>query len=177
MKHVGGKQVRYRLFAKLPVIVSLLLLLVACGRQEGRAPWPAKVTSLEGLSDNELGLVRGAISSLNGQAGKTLVEEGHQDGYHIVIKKVDGTDWPKTRAGYATVAGSSCTIELSKQIFENKKADLISSVVWHELGHCSGLGHDPQEGEMMSAITSPFISYSKEVLSRFLEEMSQSAGL
>lgn len=171
--NVGGKRVRYRLLVILPVIV---MGLVACGKKEDRPHWPAQITSFEGFSKEEETHVKESIGSLNDHADEKLVSEENK-GYKIRIRKVDGTDWPKARAGYATVDDSDCLVELSKQIFEDAKSDYIMSVVWHELGHCAGLTHDSKNGEVMSAITAPFTAYSTDALARFMKAIKQSTGL
>lgn len=132
---------------------------------------------MEGFSTDEESKVHTVIGTLNEQSGEELILESNTKGFPITIKKVDGTTWPKSRAGYAILTDSSCTVELSKQIFINERADYIESVLWHELGHCSGLAHDSGNGEIMSATTAPFSSYSSEAVSRFLLEIKNSAGL
>lgn len=167
---------RYRLLVILPVIV--IGLLTGCGKKEEKASWPAHITSMDGFADAESVRVKDAVGALNSHSDKPMITDSTPQGcYQITIKKVEGNDWPASRAGYATVTSTSCLVELSKQIFDNQKTDYIESVVWHELGHCSGLSHDVKSGEVMSPVTEPFIAYGSEVLTRFMQEMKTSAGL
>ena len=62
-------------------------------------------------------------------------------------------------------------------LMSSNTADDLESVLWHELGHCAGLVHVPQTGEIMYAYTNAFSTYSSDALSRFFTAITSSAGL
>lgn len=152
----------------------LLFFLVGCGTRQ----WPATITSMQGFSPTQMQQIQSAISDLNSTGKRPLITtEAGPRTYPISVSLVDPTQATENRAGCATVSGSQCVVQLSSLLFEDEYADDLESVVWHELGHCAGLVHVPQQGEVMFAYTIPFSTYSSDALSRFLTSITSSAGL
>lgn len=163
---------------------ALLLVapfVTACGNlSDSGTGWPARIVSVDAGDSASEDLVRQDMKDLETEAKRTLFVDGEPSGskpvLQITIRRVpDWTDAPR-RAGYATMEGDSCLVELAERLFTTH-AVYRKTVVWHELGHCAGLNHDPDEGEVMSATTSAFSSYDAATLERFIGEFEKSAGL
>ncbi len=158
------------------LIVSLLS--IGCGKQEEKRPWPGHIKSISGFSAEEEAKVRKAIAALNEKAGEEMVSETSQDAnFTIDISKVSASSWPTSRAGYATVSSAHCQVEISDMLFTDQKAEYLHPVVWHEIGHCSGLPHSKSEGEIMSPTTSVMAAYPTNQIGKFIESIRESAGL
>lgn len=158
------------------LIVSVLL--VACGKHEEKAPWPGHIKAISGFSEEEAVKIRSAVTALNDKAGEVLVsEENNNANFTIEIRKVSATTWPATRAGFATVNSAECQVEISDMLFTTQKAEFLYPVVWHELGHCSGLPHTKSEGDIMSPSTSVLAAYPATLIGKFIESVKESAGL
>ena len=125
-------------------------------------------------------LLKADIADLETEAKRKLFLDGEPDGskpvLKITVRRVpDWKDAPR-RAGYATMEGDSCLVELAERLFTTHEV-YRKTVVWHELGHCAGLDHDPRDGEVMSATTSAFDGYDAATLQHFMDEFEASAGL
>jgi len=159
-------------------VVIVALLITACGKnRQSSIPWPAVITNFERFSEAQKEQLLTAVNDLNTQAGKTVITTSEGTGFPISLKLVEPTEDTKTRAGYAILEDDKCNIEISTIVFEPGRADVIKPVLWHEIGHCVGLTHDPQQGEIMFRITSGFTTYTKEAVQRFLYTMLTSAQL
>lgn len=190
---------------KSVAVLAVVLLVSGCGQWRATAlRWPAKLVSIEGLDSMELAAVQGNIDDLNEQLGLTLLLQG-ESGSDIFIKRVQsfdshvnllahtdtayvGIDGMRGAtgtkiAGRATLSNWSCTIELADFLFAKNKTTgemtakaLLLAVLWHEIGHCGGLPHVEEAGELMSPITLPFSSYSDAKIQRFFTDLLNSTG-
>jgi hypothetical protein len=160
------------------IALIICILLAGCGKKGPRLPWPASI-HLTGFADSESEAIRKSFSDLNEKSGKTVVEEsGHADRYPIRFEIVDFPKDKKTQAGLAIIEDETCTIQLSRSLFtDSAHPTYLMPVVWHELGHCAGLLHNPSAGEIMFSSTVPFENYSEEEIKRFFADLFQSSGL
>lgn len=155
--------------------------VTACGNLSNSSTgWPAQLVAVEGGSTEATRLIREDLDALAAAAGHQLFLDGEPDGSAPVLKVTfrrvpDWADAPR-RAGYATMQGDTCLVELAERLFKTHQS-FRKTVVWHELGHCAGLDHDTDDGEVMSATTSVFTSYDGEAIERFLNAFEVSAGL
>lgn len=165
------------------VWIAALFLFVGCGKKgHSYLTWPATLGSLEGFSDSQKEHVLGAISELNGKIRRTIVSptalqsSGTEEGSPIYIKFADRIpERTNVIAGRATVDGEKCVILISSVVADNK--ELLEPVLWHELGHCAGLDHDPLEGEIMYKTTGPMKNYDEATQSRFFAKVLEASGL
>ncbi len=151
------------------------LTVVGCGTQ--RTEWPAYVTSLDGFSEEELQEVRMSIDKLNAESDRPLVildGEPAQTSYLIHIER--SNPWPNEplTAGITMRDDDLCSVALSTELFKSERANYVDSVVWHELGHCAGLTHNPTEGSMMFATAKPFTFFSSDALRSFIQDVEKS---
>lgn len=173
-----GKRCGERL---LRAILLMAPFVTACGNLSNSSTgWPARLVAVDGGSEAATATLRDDLSDLSAAAGRQLFFEGEtmesRPILKITIRRVpDWRDAPR-RAGYATTAGDTCLVELADRLFGTHR-DFRKTVVWHELGHCAGLEHDDQTGEIMSATTSTFSSYDATAIKRFIESFEHSAGL
>lgn len=151
----------------------LLIVLVgtACSKK-GLPGGPGAVVAYENFSEDQRKLLVNTIADLNASAGSTIVEtSANGTSFPITIALVDPPKESPNRAGYAILDGEKCTVQLSRPVFSPNRADYVKSVLWHELGHCFGLTHDPQEGQVMYYSAEPFASYKSDSLKRFYSEV------
>lgn len=164
------------------ILLFFCILLVACGKER---PWPAEVSPCESCSKEEVSELSSSLSELNEKSGASLIsmpESSSKSYFTITVTFVDAStlqsgDSKNTRAGLATVYSDHCDVQLSKDLHKAENAQYFKAVLWHEMGHCAGLAHDPQEEELMSAITKRFSAYSEEAITRFINKFKQSAHL
>jgi hypothetical protein len=180
-----------------------LFALSGCGTERIQLQWPAQIISIDGVSAASLSTLTSQISELNTQLGRDVLSIGNTGkGSPISIAKVNTFSDPSTAptsqadfaeislsdlgmrvraaasnttiAGRATLTVESCSIQLAAFLFDKpENKDLLSAVLWHELGHCAGLGHLTEVAEVMSPITLPLSRYSKEKLQRFFHDFTQ----
>jgi hypothetical protein len=134
----------------------------------------------QSFSEVDQGSVRAAIEELNQGVGRTLIAlDSKEASSPISIELVESIS-PRqesplssgTRvAGRATQLDSGCEILISKFVLESPSRDLLRSVLWHELGHCAGLEHVHEEGEIMYRSSVSFRNYSKSSLEKFFADL------
>jgi hypothetical protein len=164
---------------KLLIGICVVVLLAACGKKgQEDHPWPASV-SLSSLSETQRVKVRETIAKLNTSLGEEALREDDPElPYQISISAVEAPDGDSRKAGIAIIAEESCSVQLSLLLFDDKlKGSYLTEVTWHELGHCAGLDHDPNEGELMYATTTPANELSSGAMQRFFKAFLNSAGL
>lgn len=74
----------------------------------------------------------------------------------------------ETIAGEAYKTLLFCKINLYPNSF-----GILKTTVWHEIGHCLGLGHDGVVGKIMSEKVKPFSTYPGAEVSEFLENVKE----
>ena len=167
------------------VIRSMVLVapfVTACGNLSNSSTgWPAQLVAVDAGGDDGEALVRSDLRDLATAAKKELFQDGEPTGSSAVLKVTirrvpDWVDAPR-RAGYATMEGDTCLVELAERLFASRHAAYRKTVVWHELGHCAGLEHDREEDEVMSPTTTSFDTYDETAIERFVAEFEKSAGL
>jgi hypothetical protein len=134
---------------------------------------------VDGFSNEQRQAILQALQDLNTSAGRTIIriEEGRQENYPVSFHLAAPTPETENRAGEATVASDSCSIEISSRVFDPTYVSTLQAVVWHELGHCAGLLHVPDPGEIMYRITNGFSTYQAAALDRFYRAILGSAQL
>lgn len=147
----------------------VVLVVSACGKKGPNfESWPASISGFENFNETQKQEVVQAITDMNTRSGKTLVSiEPNPAGYPITFAFVDAPESAQTRAGYAIQEEETCRIELSSFLFDGSRNEYIESVVFHEVGHCAGLGHTGGNGDIMSATTNRFVSYNEDKLTQF----------
>ncbi|MBI4404712.1 MAG: matrixin family metalloprotease [Deltaproteobacteria bacterium] len=117
-----------------------------------------------------------------------LLDLNRQNDVALILDQANGDSFPITfgilsespqnpmRVGLATRDECGCTIQLSEKIF-NPSKQLFKSVTFHELGHCAGLNHSSQTGDIMFPVAYPFHSYTAPAFDKFLDDLSMIAGV
>jgi len=154
-------------------MVVITICFVASGCDKSRQDWPASIVAIEGFSEEQEEEVLSAVEDLNDEVGSELVStDPKDDTYPITIILGPPEQEKATRVGLARVSSRSCSIELSKKLFDGTHPDHLKSVVWHELGHCKGLLHTTKEkGDVMSANALSFSLYTAEDILAFIDDL------
>lgn len=164
--------------------LAILVVLTSCGKNGApRLSWPATLGGMEGFSDTQRESVKSAISQLNLKIKRTMVspaglqtQNGSSEGSPIYFRFADSIPEQKNViAGRATVDGEKCIVQISSVVADNN--ELLVPVIWHELGHCAGLDHDPKAGEVMYASTVSMKNYDQATLGRFFTHVLEASGL
>jgi len=163
------------------VWIAALFLFIGCGKKgHSYLTWPTTLGSMEGFSDSQKEHLLDAISALNGKMSRTVVSptalQSSDAGSPIYIKFADSIpERTNVIAGRATVDDEKCVIQISSVVADNY--ELLEPVLWHELGHCAGLDHDPLEGEIMYKTTRAMKNYDEAKQSRFFAKVLEASGL
>jgi hypothetical protein len=147
----------------------VLFLSVGCGKKGlDQLPWPAQV-KLIGLSAEQEKNVFSSLSGFTNNSGKEIFYfDDRPSQFQITIGKLKVSPETTSKAGLATYNRVSCKVELNEVVFSEDYKDYFDPVLWHELGHCSGMEHDPKEGEIMYHIASPKNFYKTDAITRFV---------
>lgn len=156
---------------------------MGCGKKGHYLDWPTTLASLDGFSDTQREHIVAAITQLNLKINRTVVipeglktQSSSGEGSPIFIKFSQNIpEQTNVIAGRATVESGKCTVQISSVVADD--VDLLVPVIWHELGHCSGLDHDPKEGEIMYKTTHGMKAYDDATIQRFFAHMLEASGL
>lgn len=146
----------------LLAVASLVLYLTGCASLRSKRP----IAVHGALTFAETDIIVQAVLLLNREAGfQAVLTEG--EGYPVYFQKEEQEG---NIAATATLESSRCVIRLRPTLFTTQ-AYLIETVLWHELGHCRGLGHEEAAGHIMSRQVSKLSTYSAAVKQHFFERM------
>jgi hypothetical protein len=118
-----------------------------------------------------------AVQDLNEKAGEEVIKFAPSGtAGHIAIQFTEKVSSVSSQtqtttnvvAGRAKVSGDQCSVELANFLLVEGREGLLTSVIWHELGHCRGLTHAQDENEVMSAKSIPLQNISEAALERFI---------
>lgn len=149
-------------------LIIFLLLLPSCAK---KITWPASV-NLQGLNDLEAQGVINTLKDLSQSSKKELFyfDGDKSDSLKIVITKMDYAH-NSTHLGQATPTGATCLIQLNEVVFQDSYGSFFVPVLYHEVGHCAGMGHDPKEGEIMYHVGAPKDYYADAAYQRFFDQL------
>lgn len=172
----------WKFFQKMSWLI-VFFVIIGCGKNRHYLQWPAKLSGLEGFSDSQREHVLAAISELNLKIQRTIVtpqglqtQDSSDSGSPIYIRFEENIpERTNVIAGRATVDGEKCVVQISSVVADNTA--LLVPVLWHELGHCAGLEHDPTQGEIMYKTTYSMKNYNEASLSRFFANVLEASGL
>lgn len=184
---------------RLAFLVTGVLITSGCGDySQATGAWPAAVISLTGFNAEDSLLLENQLAALNETADQTVVTFNSGAGATISIRFVEeiegaaiaspsmveihsggrGVTGQKVYqiAGRAIVSGAKCEIELAHFTRTSQKGALFRPVLWHEVGHCAGLNHVTEEGELMSPVTLTESNYNDEKIARFVKNLLTAIG-
>ncbi len=172
-----------RFFKKMSRLI-VFFMIIGCGKnRHSYLQWPATLGGLEGFSESQRKAVLAALVEINLKSQHTLIEAPElntqstsNSGSPIFFRfTADIPEQTKVIAGRATVDGDKCDVQISSAVIDNNT--LLVPVLWHELGHCAGLDHNSNKGEIMYATTYSMKTYDEASLSRFFAAVLESSGL
>ena len=159
---------------KLHKIVGffLLITLAGCGlKGPDKSPWPASVHFAQ-LSETETESITASLKTLSKEVGTDLFYfDDRPNQFQITVTKMGATDISNSKAGLATYNETYCKVQLNEIVLDDSYSFYLKSVLWHEIGHCSGMSHNTNSGEIMYYIASPFESYTAEAFSNFFQSI------
>jgi hypothetical protein len=159
-------------------ILILLVLVSACGQKsEEKSPWPASV-HFENLSDSERSLAVESLKQMSNTLGVELFSfENRPAQFQLTITRMAPYGENASRVGLATYTGTFCKVELNEIILQNSYSSYFDPVLWHEIGHCSGMEHVKNSGEIMFPSASPKSFYSESAISSFFDSLLKYTSL
>ena len=148
------------------LITLMCVILVSCADYNR---FPLVWLGTSGFEADTFKIIDLYINELNMLAGKKLiVTEG--DGSTLTIHHQ-----PEIKAavivGRAIIERGKCTILLTDIAI---KEQYLKAVLWHELGHCLGLGHDVEENQIMSPFVIPWDEYTEDAINKFINNLTKS---
>jgi hypothetical protein len=158
------------------VQLTIVFLTLSCGKKEV-LPWPAQV-QLVGLSQAETTIVMNSLKGFSdARPGTTFYYDSHPQQFQITISKLDPTSDNSSKAGLATYDNTFCKVQINDLIFTDSYSDYVDPVVWHELGHCSGMVHSPNEKDIMYYTARPKSYYTTNAIQNFFSSFANLINL
>lgn len=97
------------------------------------------------------------------QIEEAMADLGLENRMEITYIKVN---LPDNILGRAPVGNPQCNIQLSPKNFIYNPP-ILKTVVWHEIGHCLGMGHHESPRDIMYSIAKPFNFYNTSDIAGF----------
>lgn len=148
-------------------VISVFNLISCTNRSNA---WPAHIIDISGFSDEEKTEVIKSIDDLNLRSNRSFVIFNNNDDGNQKITISKGEPHEDV-LGQAGVSDGTCFIQLMPEAFKN---DFLTTVVWHELGHCSGLDHSSDYPDIMYYSVRPLVQYEPSSIYSFLLSLSKS---
>jgi hypothetical protein len=164
--------------------LAACFVIMGCGKnRHSYLQWPTTLGGLEGFSDSQRENVMDAIGQLNARIRRTIVapaalqDSGAEEpGSPIFIRFEDKIpERTSIIAGRATVDDEKCIVQIASVVADSP--ELLVPVLWHEIGHCAGLDHDPKDGELMYKMTYSMRRYDEATIERFFTHVLEASGL
>ena len=150
-------------------LIVCLLLLSGCAKE---VTWPASI-KFQSLNNLEVEAITNSLKDLSQSTNRELFYfEERPNSFKITITKMDYQSNSKY-LGRATITEGTCLVELNEVVLEDSYSSFFVPVLYHELGHCTGMGHNPNEGEIMYYVGSSIDFYSQDAFNRFFNEFVQ----
>lgn len=159
-------------------VLVLLVLVSACGQKsEEKSPWPASV-HFENLSDSEQSQAVESLKQMSNTLGVELFSfESRPGQFQLTITRMAPAGENTSKAGLATYNGTFCKVELNELVLQTSYSSYFEPVLWHEIGHCSGMEHVQNSGEIMFPYASPKSFYSESAISSFFDSLLKHTSL
>jgi len=146
-------------------LIVCLLLLTGCAK---KITWPASV-NFESLNNLEVEAITNSLKDLSTNSKKELFYfEDKSNSFKITVTKMANDN---KHLGMASVTEETCLVQLNEIVFEESYSSYFVPVLYHEVGHCAGMMHDPTEGEIMYYIGSPIDFYTQDAFQRFFNQL------
>ena len=145
-----------------------IIFLVAIGCSENRSYRLEGIASLDAQTRSVLA---DSVFQINARTLRPIV--GEKGAYPVVIEWA--SELGAARVGHVVVTASSCHITLKNSLIGNP--NLLKSVFVHEFGHCAGLQHEVNSGEIMSPDAVPWSNYSEAALNHFVHRLLWNAAI
>lgn len=150
------------------LLAFLFIFATSCGRAD--FTWPALIRIAPNTSPHESYLAINSIKDLNTFMGfevtKFALDAETVTAYTVVVNFSPTNN--KGKAGLAAVYGDICFITIYPVAVN---LNLVKATMWHEIGHCAGLLHVEQSGEIMSTAVTEFPHYSQDKLLFFKNQL------
>lgn len=169
------------------LMVTVVILVSGCGNiGHSYVQWPVDLSQVSNFSDSQKQLVMDVIDQFNNGTNQTLITTSNTQAVssiQILDEQSIGqvpSSLSDVASGLATIAGQAaiqtnlCTVKILDMVAQND--DLLKSVLLHELGHCAGLVHVPEQGEVMYKEATPFSQITQDAIERFFAQITASVN-
>lgn len=156
------------------LFILLVINIVSCGKSS--ISWPANIKEFSDFDKNDQNDILLAINDLNMRNSRPFLSfsneyPGNQDIYFKMMDQDLPSNDGNTIVAQAYVELNKCTIEVFPSAF---KDNILKPVIWHELGHCSGLEHSDSNSDIMYWLVAPFLMYNENSIKQFLFNLTKS---
>jgi len=139
--------------------------------------WPANISGFSGFEDKDQNDIISAINDLNTRNYRPFLSFNNEysENQKIYFKMMKN-DLVKeqdsnTIVAQAYVELNKCTIEVFPSALYG---DILKIVIWHELGHCSGLNHSDNPNDIMYWLVASTSTYNQSSIDRFVFNLTKS---
>lgn len=147
--------------------IFLILFIVSCGKAD---KWPACVDVDKTINKKLSDTLKTYTTDLNQELKEQAFLIGPKPKKYTIRVSYSNEPSPIGAAGTATRYFNSCSVVIYPIALER---DLLKTVLWHEYGHCLGLEHESEAGEIMSPIVGDFSAYPRSSVNLFLYTFKQ----
>lgn len=148
------------------VIIVLLLATSACGRDNKNKIYLA-------MANETLEMTSRGLVSLQIQSKNMEIQVGTEEDHRIKVEYASDKSisiYGKNVLGLAYLSAKGCEIWLAEKTFKMGQ-DWVTSVLWHEIGHCFYMDHLDDSSDIMYKYASPITAYSEESKQRFFQRL------
>jgi hypothetical protein len=147
-----------------------LVLLVGCGKVNAKD----NVNILINMKDVNYTATAHALTQLQIQSKNMKIAFGTWDNHQIIVDyaRNDQVDnlFRAYILGVAWIDEVPCRIQMVERTYYYGQ-DWVNSVLWHEIGHCLGMDHHPNEEDIMYKYAKPLPKYKQSALQEFFRRL------
>lgn len=115
-----------------------------------------------------------ALTQLQIQSKNMQIQFGTEDNHYMVVEYAPNAELDNLFQAYilgvAWIYEEPCRIQMAERSYFYGQ-EWVNSVLWHEIGHCLGMEHHPNSGDIMYKYAKPLNKYSEENIQEFFRRL------